>query len=86
VKSKFIVNKNKIEKNKYFNAGSKVESKKSNNRMVGIYSNRLNLLNLESKDKDVGNITGVKNVTRNNSISSEKNIITISTEEKEDKN
>jgi hypothetical protein len=54
--------------------------------MVGIYSNRLNLLNLESKDKDVGNITGVKNVTRNNSISSEKNIITISTEEKEDKN
>lgn len=33
VKSKFIVNKNKIEKNKYFNAWSKVESKKRNNMM-----------------------------------------------------
>lgn len=41
--------------------------------MVGIYSNRLNLFNLESKDKDVGNITSVKNVTRINSISSAKN-------------
>jgi hypothetical protein len=29
VKSKFIVNKNKMEKNKYFNAWSKVESKKT---------------------------------------------------------
>jgi hypothetical protein len=39
----------------------------------GIDYDKLNLLNLESKDKDVGIITGVENVTTNNSISSEKN-------------
>ena len=86
VKSKFIVNNNKKEKNKYFNAWSKVESKKRNNQMDGIELDKLNLLMLESKDKDVGNITGVDNVTINISISSEKNIITISTEEKQENN
>ena len=97
VKSKFIVNKNKMEKNKYFNAWSKVESKKikskSNNMMDGIDLDKVNLSIMESKDKDVGNITGVENVTINNSISSEKNknknknknIITISIEEIEEK-
>jgi hypothetical protein len=85
VKSKFNDLKNKIEKNKYFNAWSKVESKKRNNQMDGIDSDKVNLLIKESKDKDVGNITGVENVTINNSISSDKNIITNSTEEMEEK-
>ena len=49
--------------------------------MDGIDSDKLNLLILESKDKHAGNITGVENLTINNSISSEKNIITFSTEE-----
>jgi hypothetical protein len=39
----------------------------------------------ESKDKNIQNIIGVENVTRNNLISSENNIITISTENKEEK-
>jgi hypothetical protein len=85
VKSKFIVNKNKMDKNKYFNAWSKVESKKRNNMMDGIDYDKFNLLYIESKDKEVGNITGVENVTINNSISSERNIITFSTEEIEEK-
>jgi len=53
--------------------------------MDGIDSDKLNLLILESKDKHAGNITGVENLTINNSISSEKNIITFSTEEIEEK-
>jgi len=53
--------------------------------MDGIDYDKLNLLNLESKDKEVGNITGVENVTINNSISSEKNINTFNTEEIEEK-
>ena len=77
VKSKFIGNKNKMEKYKYFNAWSKVESKKRNKMMSEIYK-----LDFEN---NVGNITGVEKVTINNSISSEKNIITISTEEVEEK-
>ena len=53
--------------------------------MDGIDYDKFNLLYIESKDKEVGNITGVENVTINNSISSERNIITFSTEEIEEK-
>ena len=85
VKFNFIANKHKMEQNKSFNTWSKAENKNRNNLMEGLDLNELNQLNLESEDKDVRYITGVKNVTRNNLISSENNIITISTENKEEK-
>lgn len=91
-KSKFIFKKNpqNMEQNKYFHGWSKVEleSTKINNFKDDKYYKEWDnviFLNLASNTIDAGNITGVENVTINNSKISEKNIITISTEEIEEK-
>ena len=87
LKSNFNVYTNNMEPNKYLNTWSKIENKKRNNMSEDIYLDWVSLLNQESKDKEAENIISVgdENVTRNNSTSSDKNIITFSTEEIEEK-
>ena len=85
MKFNLIVKKNKVDKIKYFNTWNKVESKKRKDTMFNVDFESINRSFFESKDKNIQNIIGVENVTRNNLISSENNIITISTENKEEK-